>query len=145
QREFLEQSVQRLYVDLARQTTLFTVFAAVAVLIAVLGLVGLAAHAAVVRTKEIGIRKALGGGRWAIMRRLLWQFSRPVLLANLLAWPAAYWAMSAWLNGFARRVELDWRVFAAAAAATFVVAVASVLVHTWIMARARPVQTLRYE
>jgi putative ABC transport system permease protein len=75
----------------------------------------------------------------------LWQFSRPVLLANLLAWPAAYWAMSAWLNGFARRVELDWRVFVAAAAATFVVAVASVLVHTWMMARARPVQTLRYE
>ncbi|HEX5046030.1 MAG TPA: hypothetical protein VFX89_02830 [Gammaproteobacteria bacterium] len=53
--------------------------------------------------------------------------------------------MSAWLNGFARRVELDWRVFVAAAAATLVVAVASVLVHTWMMARARPVQTLRYE
>ncbi|HET7131785.1 MAG TPA: ABC transporter permease, partial [Gammaproteobacteria bacterium] len=116
QRTFYDDSIQAMYVDLSRQTTLFTIFAGIAVLIAVLGLVGLAAHAAVSRTKEIGIRKTLGGGRWQIVRLLLWQFSRPVLLANVIAWPAAFWAMSVWLGGFARRVELDWWMFAGAGA-----------------------------
>ena len=115
-----------MYLGLRRQTALFSVFAGIAISIAVLGLVGLAAHAAASRTKEIGIRKALGGGRWTITRLLLWQFSRPVLLANLLAWPAAYWAMRAWLQGFAQRVEFDWWLFAGAAAVTLTVAVAAV-------------------
>jgi putative ABC transport system permease protein len=145
QRTFYDDSIQAMYVDLSRQTTLFTIFAGIAVLIAVLGLVGLAAHAAVSRTKEIGIRKTLGGGRWQIVRLLLWQFSRPVLLANVIAWPAAFWAMSVWLGGFARRVELDWWMFAGAGAVTLLVAVASVLLHTWTMAGTRPVSALRYE
>jgi putative ABC transport system permease protein len=144
-RIFYDQSIENMYTDLRRQTTLFTIFAGIAVLIAVLGLVGLAAHAAVSRTKEIGIRKTLGGGRWAITRLLLWQFSRPVLIANVVAWPVAFWAMSAWLEGFARRVELDWWMFVGAAVVTFVVAVAAVLVHTWGMAGTRPVAALRYE
>ncbi len=144
-RTFFDQSIENMYTDLRRQTTLFTVFAGIAVLIAVLGLVGLSAHAAASRTKEIGIRKTLGGGRWAITRLLLWQFSRPVLMANVIAWPVAFWAMSEWLQGFARRVELDWWMFVGAAAVTFVVAVAAVLVHTWGMAGTRPVAALRYE
>ena len=143
--KYYDDSIEAMYVGLARQTTLFTIFAGVAVLIAVLGLVGLAAHAAVSRTKEIGIRKTLGGGRWAIVRLLLWQFSRPVLLANLIAWPAAYWAMSVWLSGFAQRVELGWPMFVGAGAATLAVAVAAVLVHTWAMAGTRPVTALRHE
>jgi putative ABC transport system permease protein len=145
QRFFLEQSIQNMYLDLRRQTQLFSVFAGLAVLIAVLGLVGLAAHAAVSRTKEIGIRKALGGGRWSITTLLLWQFSKPVLLANVIAWPATYYAMNAWLQGFATRVELDWWMFVGAAAVTLVVAVAAVLLHTWAMAGTRPVTALRYE
>jgi putative ABC transport system permease protein len=145
QRTFYDQTIQGMYLELSRQTTLFTVFAGIAVLIAVLGLVGLAAHAAASRTKEIGIRKTLGGSRWAITRLLLWQFSRPVLLANAIGWPAAFWAMSAWLSGFAVRVGLDWWMFVGAAAVTFGVAVASVLTHTWGMAGTRPVQALRYE
>jgi putative ABC transport system permease protein len=145
ERFFYEESIQRVYYDLRQQALLISVFAGIAVLIAVLGLVGLAAHAAVSRTKEIVIRKAVGGGRWAITRLLLWQFSLPVLLANLVAWPAAYWAMSVWLRQFVKRVDLDAWMFVAAAAVTLAVAVAAVLVHTWGMARTRPVEALRYE
>lgn len=145
QRVFYDRAVQNMYVDLLRQTTLFSIFAGVAVFLAVLGLVGLAAHAAVSRTKEIGIRKTLGGGRWAITRLLLWQFSRPVLVANLIAWPAAFFAMSAWLEGFATRVELSWWMFAGAAALTLAVAVAAVLLHTFRMAGTPPVTALRHE
>ena len=79
------------------------------------------------------------------MRLLLWQFSRPVLLANVIAWPVAYYVMGAWLQGFARRVELDWWMFAGAAAVTLAVAVAAVSMHTWAMAGARPVEALRYQ
>jgi putative ABC transport system permease protein len=145
QRSFFEQRMETLYLDLRRQTQIFSVFAGTAIFIAVLGLVGLAAHAAVTRTREIGIRKAVGGGRCEIMRLLLWQFSRPVLLANVIAWPVAYYVMGAWLQGFARRVELDWWTFAGAAAATLAVAVAAVAMHTWAMAGARPVEALRHE
>ena len=144
-RSFFEQTMQNMYLDLRRQTQVFSAFAGIAILIAVLGLVGLAAHAAVTRTKEIGIRKAVGGGRLEIMSLLLWQFSRPVLLANVIAWPVAYYVMGAWLQGFARRVELDWWMFAGAAAVTLAAAVAAVSMHTWVMAGARPVEALRYQ
>jgi putative ABC transport system permease protein len=145
QRIFYDQTIQNMYTDLRRQTTLFTVFAGIAVLIAVLGLVGLAAHAAVSRTREIGIRKTLGGGRWEITRLLLWQFARPVLMANVIAWPVGFWAMSVWLRGFATRVEIGWGVFVGAGLVTLVVAVAAVIEHTWGIAGTRPVAALRSE
>jgi putative ABC transport system permease protein len=144
-RFFFEQAMETIYLDLRRQTQLFSAFAGIAIFIAVLGLIGLAAHAAVSRTKEIGIRKAVGGGRREIVRLLLWQFSRPVLLANLIAWPVAYYVMATWLQGFARRVELDWWIFAGAAAMTLAVAITAVAMHTWVMAGARPVEALRYQ
>jgi putative ABC transport system permease protein len=144
-RSFFEETMQNMYLDLRRQTQVFSAFASIAVLIAVLGLIGLAAHATVSRTKEIGIRKAVGGGRLEIVHLLLWQVSQPVLLANVLAWPVAYYVMAAWLQGFARRVELDWWLFAGAAAVTLAVAIAAVSMHTWVMAGARPVEALRYQ
>jgi putative ABC transport system permease protein len=145
QRRFFEDSVEQLYGDLRRDFELFSVFAGLALLISALGLVGLAAHAAAARTKEIGVRKVLGSGRAQIMSLLLWQFAKPVLLANLIAWPAAYFAMSAWLGGFARRIELEPWMFVGAALATLGVAVATVLVHAWTIAGIRPVAALRHE
>jgi len=68
-----------------------------------------------------------------------------VLLANVVAWPVAYYVMAVWLQGFARRVELDWWMFAGAGAVTLLVAVAAVSMHAWVMAGARPVEALRYQ
>lgn len=144
-RFFFEESVENIYVDLRRQMQVFSTFTGIAVLLSVLGLVGLAAHAAVSRTKEIGIRKALGGDRWTIVGLLMWQFSKPVLLANLVAWPVAYYAMGSWLQEFARRVELGLWTFVAAAFVTLAVAMVSVLVQAWAMGGMKPVDALRYQ
>jgi putative ABC transport system permease protein len=145
QRQFLDDTIQRIYIDLERDFELFSVFAGVAIVISALGLVGLAAHAASARTKEIGVRKVLGSGRAGIMGLLMWQFSQPVLLANLIAWPAAYVAMHAWLSGFARRIELQPWMFVGAALATLAIAALTVAVHAWTIAGVRPVAALRHE
>jgi putative ABC transport system permease protein len=145
QRQFFDETVQRIYGDLRRDFELFSVFAGVAILISALGLVGLAAHAASARTKEIGVRKVLGSGRAAIMGLLMWQFSKPVLLANVIAWPAAYFVMSRWLEGFARRIDLEPWMFVAAALATLALAAVTVVVHAWTIAGVRPVAALRHQ
>jgi putative ABC transport system permease protein len=144
-RSFFEENVKELYGDLRRDFRLFTVFAAIALAISALGLVGLAAHATAARTKEIGVRKVLGSGRAAIVKMMLWQFAKPVLLANLLAWPAVYLVMGRWLDGFARRITLEPWMFVAAALAALAVAAATVLAHAWTIAGTRPVVALRHE
>jgi putative ABC transport system permease protein len=68
-----------------------------------------------------------------------------VLLANLIAWPAAYLAMSGWLSGFARRIDLEVWMFGLAAAATLAIAALTVAAHAWRIAGVRPVRALRYE
>jgi putative ABC transport system permease protein len=145
QRWFFEDTVQQMYGDMRRDFELFTVFAGIAILISALGLVGLAAHAASARTKEIGVRKVLGSDRAGIMSLLLWQFGKPVLLANLIAWPAAYLAMSSWLATFARRIDLEAWMFLAAAAATLAIAAVTVAAHAWTISGVRPVVALRHE
>ena len=84
----------------------FAGFAMLAVIVACLGLFGLAAFTAERRTKEIGIRKVLGARTRDIVRLLAWQFSKPVIIANLIAWPVAWWAMRDWLNTFDARIDL---------------------------------------
>ncbi len=145
QRWFFEDSVQEMYGDMRRDFELFTVFASVAILISALGLVGLAAHTASVRTKEIGVRKVLGSNRAGIMSLLMWQFGKPVVLANLIAWPAAYFAMESWLASFARRIDLEAWMFLAAAAATLLIAALTVAAHAWTISGVRPVVALRHE
>ena len=77
-----------------------------AVIVACLGLFGLAAFTAERRTKEIGIRKVLGARIRDIVQLLAWQFSKPVMIANLIAWPVAWWVMRDWLNTFDARIDL---------------------------------------
>jgi putative ABC transport system permease protein len=142
---FLSQRVNELYADIQRQSTLFSIFSGVAVVIASLGLLGLAVFTAERRTREIGLRKVMGASRWDILRFLGWQFARPVLWANLLAWPLAYLCMHRWLEGFAYHVDLNPLAFLVASVLALVIALATVSGHALMVARTRPVEALRYE
>jgi putative ABC transport system permease protein len=144
-RMFVDQVVQEHYADDIRQGRMFAGFALVALFIACLGLFGLSAFTAQRCTKEIGIRKAMGADRGAMVRMLLWQFTRPVLWANLLAWPVGYLVMDHWLHGFAYRINLAWWMFVLAGGVAVSIAWLTVSVHAFSVARARPVEALRYE
>src|SRR5262249_14967393 len=128
-----------------RQSALFAAFASIAVLTACLGLFGLSAFTAEQRTKEIGIRKSMGATRRDILRLILWQFAKPVLWANLIAWPVAYVVMRRWLEGFAYHVDLAPWMFLAASALALSIAVLTVIGHALLVARSQPVAALRYE
>jgi putative ABC transport system permease protein len=137
--------MQELYLGITRRAQLFGIFSAITVLIACLGLVGLAAFTAERRIKEIGIRKATGANAMDIVRLLLWQFTKPVLWANVIAWPAAAYLMTRWLHGFAYHIELQPWVFAATGAMVIGVALLTVSAHSITLARAKPIKALRYE
>jgi len=144
-RFFFDQQVENTYQDMIRQERLMTVLETVALLIACLGLFGIAAFSSERRTKEIGIRKVMGAQTRDIMRMLLWQFSRPVLYGSLIAWPVAAYIMNRWLQGFAYHVPLAPWPFITTTALTLIVALVTVSAHCWPVARAKPAAALRYE
>jgi putative ABC transport system permease protein len=142
---FLDQRVQELYTDITRQSQFFTGLSAVAIVIAMLGLFALSAFAAQQRTKEMGIRKSMGAARRDILRLILWQFAKPVLWANLVAWPAAYFVMRRWLEGFAYHIDLAPWMFLAASGLALAIALVTVIGHALLVARVHPAAALRYE
>ena len=140
-----DEVVGRLYETEEARGQLFGGFAAVAVVIACLGLFGLASFTAERRTKEIGIRKVLGARVRDIVRLLAWQFSKPVILANLIAWPVAWWVMRDWLNGFDARVPLTPGPFLLAGFIALAIAIGTIAAHAFKVARTNPIHALRYE
>jgi putative ABC transport system permease protein len=143
--DFADAQLARLYAgDEARGTT-FAGFAVLAVIVACLGLFGLAAFTAERRTKEIGIRKVFGARVPDILRLLAWQFSKPVMIANLIAWPAAWWLMRDWLNGFDTRVDLGPGPFLLAGFIALAIALGTISGHALRVARLNPIHALRYE
>jgi putative ABC transport system permease protein len=142
---FLDSFYRDLYADVILQKKTLSLFSGCAIFLAVLGLLGLSAWTVQRRTREIGIRKAMGAGTGDIMRMLLWSFSKPVLWASVLAWPLAAWLMYRWLGGFAYRVPLGWWWLPVATGIALTVALLTVSVHSLIAARAPPVQSLRHE
>jgi putative ABC transport system permease protein len=143
--QFMSQIINDRYADIQRQTRLFAAFSAVAIVIASLGLLGLAVFTAERRTREIGLRKVMGASRSDILRFIGWQFARPVVLANLVAWPCAWFFMRRWLDGFAYRVDLGPTAFLAASGLAVLIALVTVTGHALLVARARPAEALRYE
>jgi putative ABC transport system permease protein len=129
----------------ARRGQLFAAGALLSGVIACLGLYGLAAFNTGRRFKEIGIRKTLGASTADVLRLLVGEFLRPVLWANLIAWPVAWFAMRWWLAGFDQRISLNPAYFLIPSAAAIVVAVLTVAEQALRVSRAEPSRALRYE
>jgi len=144
-RRFLSDDFENQFLPEERQGDMFGIFVGIAIFIACLGLFGLAAFSTERRTKEIGLRKTFGARTTDIIFLLLWQFSIPVLIANLIAWPVAYYYLHYWLEGYAYRISLSPLYFVGAGAVALVIAWATVIVHAAHVARANPVHALRYE
>jgi putative ABC transport system permease protein len=144
-RRFLDEDFEALYRGERRQAQLLTSFSALAIVIACLGLFGLASFATAIRTKEIGIRKTLGASVGDIVRLLTAEFGWLVVLANVIAWPIAYFAMQRWLSGFAYRIELRPLEFIASGLLALAIATLTVAAVAGRAARAKPIDSLRYE
>ena len=141
----LDQNLNALFAADETRGQMLAIFAGLAVLVGSLGLFGLSAFTAERRTREISMRKVMGASVSNIVGLLVWQFSMPVLIANLIAWPVAYYFMSEWLNGFAFTIELGPQYFVGAGLAALFVAWATVAGHAWRVARSSPINALRYE
>lgn len=145
QGETVEVTMKPFYDSDARRGQLFAAGAVLSAAIACLGLYGLAAFNTSRRVKEIGIRKTLGASTADVLRLLIGEFLRPVLWANLIAWPVAYFAMRWWLAGFDQRISLNPAYFLAPSVAAILVAVLTVAEQAIRVARAEPSRALRYE
>jgi len=128
-----------------RLSKMFSYFALLAIFIACLGLFGLANFTAEQRTKEIGIRKAMGASISSIILLLSKEFAKWILIANIIAWPIAYFAMNRWLQNFAYRINIGLGTFILAGLIVLVIALLTVSYQAIKAARANPVDALRYE
>ena len=141
----LDQHYEELYNNEQQTRTLLYIFAALAIFISCLGLFGLASFMAERRTKEMGIRKTNGASTANILGLLSVDFTKWVLLANLIAWPLCWWAMKKWLESFAYRIEIPYWVFFLAGLLALIIALATVSFHAIRASRQNPGMSLRYE
>jgi putative ABC transport system permease protein len=142
---FMDENFARLYEAQERQGTIFSIFTGIAIFIACLGLFGLSSFAISQRMKEVGIRKVLGANVNHIVFLLSKDFMVLVLLAAVIAFPVAWYAMNKWLSEFAYRITISWWIFIAAALLTAIIALATVSFLTIRAAIANPVKSLRSE
>ena len=144
-RHFLDDDFQRQFQADEQQGRIFGVFVGIAIFIACLGLFGLAAFSTERRTKEIGLRKTFGARTRDIVFLLLWQFSIPVLVANLIAWPVAYYYLHGWLEGYAYRIQPEPAVFHRRGRSGAGDRLGHGVRACRAVARANPIHALRYE
>ncbi len=142
---FLDESIDSLYKNDRKVGKVINIATILALFIACLGLFGMASFSAEQRTKEIGIRKVFGASIPSIFFLLSKQFSKWVIVANVVAWPVAYFVMSKWLSGFAFRTSLNILFFVFAAAAALMIAMITVSYQTLKASLANPIHSLRHE
>ena len=142
---FLNDDYDKLYRTEKQIGTLFGFFSILAIFVACLGLFGLASFTAQLRIKEIGIRKVLGASVSNLVLMLSKEFTLLVGIANLIAWPIAYYAMHRWLQDFAYRIDLEIWAFVLSGLLALFIALTTVSYQAWKVARTNPVDALRYE
>jgi len=142
---FLDEDLHNMYREERKTSKVIFYLAVLAIFIAFLGLFGLASFSIRQRTKEIGIRKALGAPVTNIVSYLIAEFLKLLIIANFLAWPAAYISMNYWLQNFPYRIDIQISVFIIAGALAFFIATLTVFYQAIKAATANPVESLRYE
>jgi putative ABC transport system permease protein len=145
--QFLDEMMKAQYAEESIQTKMFSVFSMLAIGIACLGLYGLASFTTERRTREIGIRKVMGASVKDIVTLLIWQFSKPVIIANLIAWPISIYAMLIWLESFSYRIDILWLgpICLLVGGSLLLVAWATVGGNAAKVAKANPIKALRQE
>ena len=143
--KFMDETYAAMYKNEEKLSDLLWIFTIMAIFIGCMGLFALAAFSAEQRTKEIGIRKALGANALNIVGLLSRNFMALVLIASLIAFPVAWWAMNSWLKDFPYRIAITWWIFAIALIAALVIALLTVSFQSVKAARVSPVKSLRTE
>ncbi len=142
---FLDNDFERGYDSAERLGNVFLVFSFLTIFVACLGLFALAAFATEQRTKEIGVRKVLGASVSDIIFMLSREFTRWIVIANVIAWPLAYYVIDEWLQDFAYKTTIGIWIFVASGAMALIIALATVSSNAIKAATANPVESLRYE
>jgi putative ABC transport system permease protein len=142
---FLDEKIDLLYENEGKMRQIFLVFSALSIFVACLGLFGLAAFTAQERTKEMGVRKVLGASEINVFVLLSKEFTKWVFVANIVAWPLAYYIMTKWLQNFAYRTDVSLWPFVLSAGLAFVIALITVSYQSLKAAFMNPVDSLRCE
>ena len=145
--DFLDDSIDRLYEHEAKQSRVFSVFAAISIFLACMGVFGLATYAARQRQKELGIRKVLGASAQQIIGLLSKEFVILILIASLIAVPASWYFIDQWLNNFAYQISIqnNWLLFVSSGLAVGVIVFFTVGLKTYRAAVSNPTESIRYE
>ena len=120
----------------------FTIFA---IILACLGLFGLASFLSELKSKEVAVRRVMGASLFLVVYKLTFEFTRWVLLANLFAWPAAYFLMQRWLSNFAYHISMPWLIFVLAGFVSLFIAFLTVSYQSIRIALKNPAETIKYE
>ncbi|MGN6532667.1 MAG: ABC transporter permease, partial [Ginsengibacter sp.] len=145
QASYANENIERLYKEEKLMGNLFTIAAAIAIILSCMGLFGIASIIIRQRVKEIGVRKVLGASVSSIFTLVSREFVKPVLIAFLIAVPLCWWAMNSWLQHYSHRVSIHWWVFAIAGIAAFTITICTVSFQSIKAAIANPVKSLRSE